>query len=94
MPEVLLACGWLAFCAAGVCLPWSGGCGGGREPGAAVEEPGECVEGVDAPFGGSGQVGLDDGEVGESLQGAPAAAGGPHLDLDRPDIPFCLYVFS
>src|SRR6266571_2139628 len=90
MPEVLLAAGGWPFVLAGVCLPWSGGCGGGREPGAAVEEPGECVEGVDAPLGGGGQAGLDDGEVGEPCQGAPAAAGGPHLDLDRPDIAFCL----
>ena len=27
-------------------------------------------------------VGLDDGEVGEALQGAPGAAGGALLDLD------------
>ena len=44
----------------------------------------EGVEFVESPFGGGVQVGLDDGEVGEALQGAPAAAGGALLDLDRP----------
>jgi hypothetical protein len=42
------------------------GCGCGWEPGSAGEEHGEGVEGVDAPFGGGGQVGRDDGEVGEA----------------------------
>jgi hypothetical protein len=36
------------------------------------------------PFGGGGQVGLDDREVGESLQDAPAAAGGALRDFDGP----------
>jgi hypothetical protein len=44
----------------------------------------EGVEFVESPFGGCVQVGLDDGEVGEALQGAPAAAGGALLDLDGP----------
>ena len=35
------------------------------------------------PFGGGGQVGLDDREVGETVEGAPAAAGSPLLDLGR-----------
>ena len=46
----------------------------GREPCAAVEEVAEGVDFADAPFGGGGQVGLDDREVGEPLEGAPAAA--------------------
>jgi hypothetical protein len=33
-----------------------------------------------------GQVGLDDGEVGDVGEGAPGAAGGPLLDLDWADI--------
>jgi hypothetical protein len=32
-----------------------------------------------AHFGGGGQVGLDNGELGQALQGAPAAAGGALL---------------
>src|ERR1700730_18849650 len=55
-----------------------------------VNSRGEGVECVDAPFAGGGQVRLDDGEVSESLQGAPAAAGGPHLHLDGAYVPFCL----
>ena len=43
---------------------------------------------VDAPLGGGGHVGADDGEVGQSLQGAPAAPGGALLDLDRADVSF------
>ena len=43
-----------------------------------------------APFAGGGQVRLDDGEVGQAGQGAPASAGGPHLHLDGADVPFCL----
>ena len=35
---------------------------------------------VFAPFVGGGEVGVDDGEFGEALQGAPAAAGGSLLD--------------
>jgi hypothetical protein len=49
------------------------------------EELGECVGGVDAPFGGGGQVRLDDREVGEALKGAPAFAGDALLDFDGPD---------
>ena len=48
----------------------------------------EGVEFVDAPLGGGVQVGLHDGEVDESLQGAPGAAGGALLDFDGPDGPF------
>ena len=40
------------------------------------------------PLGGGGHVGADDGEVGQSLQGAPAAPGGALLDLDRADVSF------
>src|ERR1019366_3306903 len=47
----------------------------GSQPGAVGEQLGEGVERVDAPFGGGGQVGVDDREVGESFQGAPAASG-------------------
>ena len=47
----------------------------GWQPGAVGEQLGEGVERVDAPFGGGGQVGVDDREVGESFQGAPAASG-------------------
>src|SRR5271156_3216015 len=44
----------------------------------------------DAPFGGGGQVGLDDCEVGEPFEGAPAAAGSALLDLDGADVAFGL----
>ena len=46
----------------------------GWHPGVAVEEAAECVELGDAPFRGGGEVGLDDSEVGESVEGAPAAS--------------------
>jgi hypothetical protein len=49
------------------------------------EELGECVEGIDASFGGGGQAVLDDREVGEALNGAPAFAGGTLLDFHGPD---------
>src|SRR5487761_1373821 len=62
------------------------GRGCGREPGAVGEQHGEGVEGVDAPFGGGGQAGLDDREVGEPEEGAPGPAGGALLDLDRADV--------
>ena len=39
---------------------------------------------------GGGQVGLDDGEVGEAVQRAPAAAGGAHLHLGWADVAFGL----
>ena len=52
----------------------SGGLEARRHPGVAVEEVAEHVEFADAPFGGGGQVGLDDREVGESGHGAPAAS--------------------
>src|SRR5262249_12182362 len=42
--------------------------------------------GVDAPFGGGGQVGLDDREVGQAEEGAPGPSGGALLDLDRADV--------
>ena len=93
MPEALRACGWLVLGLVGV-LRWSGGCGGGREPGAGVEELGECVEGVDAPFARGGQVGADDSEVGQAGEGAPGAAGGALLDLDRADVTFGLIWIS
>ena len=57
----------------------------GREPWGAVEEAAKGVDGVDVPFGGGGEVGLDGGEVGQSLQGAPASAGGTLLDPDGAD---------
>lgn len=41
----------------------------------------DVFEAPEAPFGGGGQVGLDDGEVGQPGQGAPAAPGRPLLDL-------------
>src|SRR5207247_4641266 len=47
---------------------------------------GEGVQGLDAPFGGGGQVGADDGEVGQAEQGAPGAAGGVLGGLDRSDV--------
>jgi hypothetical protein len=46
----------------------------GWHPGVAVEEAAECVELGNAPFRGGGEVGLDDSEVGESVEGAPAAS--------------------
>ena len=58
-------------------------CGG--QPGAGGEQLLEGVEFVDAPLGGGVQVGLDDREVDEPLQGAPGAAGGSLLDFDGPD---------
>src|SRR5450755_1600192 len=58
------------------------GCEGGREPGSGGEQLAEGVEGVDAPLGGGGQAGLNDRELGQSLQGAPAAAGAALLHLD------------
>src|SRR5450756_2563441 len=70
----------------------SGGFESGWHPGVAFEEVAEGVEFADAPFGGGGQVGLDDGEVGESLDGPPAAPGAALLDLDGPDCSFCLVV--
>jgi hypothetical protein len=63
-----------------------------RQPGVAVEEVAEGVEFADAPFGGSGQVGLDDREAGEPGEGPPGAAGAALLDLDRPDCPLCFVV--
>ena len=47
---------------------------------------------VDPPFAGGGQVGLDDGEVGQACEGAPGAAAGALLDLDRAEVAFCLVV--
>lgn len=41
------------------------------------------MERVDAPLGCGVEVGPDGGEVGESLEGSPAAAGGALLDFDR-----------
>jgi hypothetical protein len=53
----------------------------------AVEQAAQGVDFAEAPPGRGGQVGLDDGEVGQSLQGAPASAGAALLDLDRADGP-------
>src|SRR5690242_11763043 len=65
---------------------WSGG-GWGGDPGAvAVEEAVQGLESGDAPVRGGGEVGLDDGEVGESLQCAPGSAGRSLLDLDGSDL--------
>ena len=61
-------------------------------PGVSAEEAAEGVDLRDSPFGGGGEVGLDDREVGESFQGAPAAAGGPLLHLDRPDVALGLVI--
>ena len=58
----------------------------------AVEQVAEGLEFADAPFGGSGQVGLDDREAGEPGEGPPGAAGAALLDLDRPDCPLCFVV--
>ena len=52
----------------------SGGFEAGWYPGVAVEEVAEGVEFADAPFGGGGQVGLDEREVGESFDGPPGAS--------------------
>jgi hypothetical protein len=59
----------------------------GWYPGVAVEQAAEGVDFAEAPSGGGGQAGLDDGEVGQSLEGAPASAGAALLDLDRADGP-------
>nr|WP_300613679.1 hypothetical protein [Trebonia sp.] len=53
----------------------------------AAEEVAEGVEFADLPFGCGGQVGLDDGELGQALQGAPASSGAALGDLDGPDRP-------
>jgi hypothetical protein len=47
----------------------------------AVEQGAEGVEFADAPFGGGGQVGLDDGEVGEPW-GAPKLPDSPSIRMD------------
>ena len=65
----------------------SGGFEAGWHPGVAVEQVAEGVEFADAPFGSGGQVGLDDGEVGESFDSAPASSGAALLDLDGADCP-------
>ena len=52
-----------------------------------VEQAAQGVDLAEAPPGGGGQVGLDDGEFGQSLEGAPASAGAALLDLDRADGP-------
>ena len=59
----------------------------GGYPWGAVEQVAEGVEFADLPFGGGGQVGLDDGEFGQALEGAPASAGAALLDFDGPDGP-------
>src|SRR5271170_6089946 len=65
----------------------SGGFEPGREPGLTAEQAAEGVEFADTPFTGGGQVGLDQREVGETLDGPPAAAGAALLDLGGPDCP-------
>ena len=47
---------------------------------------------VESPFGGGGQVGRDEGEVGQTGRGAPGAAGGALLDLGRADVALALIV--
>lgn len=48
---------------------------GGGDPGAVAVE--EAVQGLEsgAPVGGGGEVGVDDGEVGQSLECSPAGTG-------------------
>src|ERR1019366_3938042 len=53
---------------------WARGFECGREPCLAGEQSAERVELVDSPFSGGGQVGLDERELGETLQGAPASS--------------------
>src|SRR5579859_1253185 len=68
-----------------LCGALSAGLECGWYPGAAAEKGAEGVEFAVAPSGGGGQVGLDDGEVGEAVEGAPASAGAALLDFDGPD---------
>ena len=70
----------------------SGGFEAGREPCAAAEQVAEGVEFADAPFGGGGEVGLDEREVGEPVESPPGASGGALLDLDGPDCPLCFVI--
>jgi len=70
----------------------SGGFEAGWHPGMAVEQVAEGGELADAPFGGGGQVELDDGEIGESFDGAPASSGAALLDLDGADCSLGLVV--
>jgi len=60
----------------------------------ATEEVAEGVEFGDAPFGGGGQVGVDEGELGESFEGSPGASGAALLDLDGADRPLGFVVRS
>jgi hypothetical protein len=60
----------------------------------SIEQVAQGGELADAPFGGGGQVGLDDGEIGESFEGAPASSGAALLDLDGADGPFGFVVRS
>ena len=68
----------------------SGGFEAGWYPGSAVEQVAEGVEFAEAPFGGGGQVGLDDREAREALEGSPAAAGAALLHFNGPDCLLCL----
>jgi hypothetical protein len=77
-----------------VCVGLSGRFEAGREPGVAGEEVAEGVEFADAPFAGGGQVGLHEGELGESFEGSPGPSGAALLDLDGPDCPLGFYAFS
>src|ERR1700730_8598832 len=63
-----------ACCGAGGAGLLSGRFECGRHPGVAIEQVAERAELADAPFGGGGQVGLDEREVSESLDGAPASS--------------------
>jgi hypothetical protein len=54
---------------------WLSGWGEGWwQPGAGGEELLQGLEFVSPPCGGGVEVGVDDGEVGESFEGAPGAA--------------------
>ena len=81
-----------ACCGVGVPRVLSGWFQAGWYPRVALEQGAEGVEFADAPFGGGGQVGLDDGEVGEPVDGAPASAGAALLDLDRAQGALCFVV--
>ena len=71
-----------------VMLPRSSYSAGGEvgwQPGAGGEQFDEGLVFVFSPFGGGGEVGVHEGEFGEPVQGAPAAAGGALLDFHGPD---------
>ena len=76
-----------ACCGAGGDGVLSGGFEAGWHPGMTIEQVAEGVKFADAQFGGGGQVGLDDGEIGESFNGAPGSSGAALLHLDGADCP-------